>query len=176
MYTIGEAAKQFGLSRSTLLYYDRKGLLSPTGRTPSNYRLYSSKDLSRLEQIRQLRDAGIPLESIATLLDKPSGRVAATLQQRLDQLNHEIAGLRQQQQLIVHLLGRDELLRNTRIMNKQRWVNLLQACGMDEQQMRQWHRLFEHEAPEAHQDFLESLGIDQDEIMAIRTWARAHQT
>ena len=40
----GELAKSAGLSRSTLLYYDRLGLLRPVGRSESNYRLYSATD------------------------------------------------------------------------------------------------------------------------------------
>ena len=45
--TITRLAKQFKLSRSTLLYYDRIGLLRPSGRSPSNYRLYTGSDRQR---------------------------------------------------------------------------------------------------------------------------------
>lgn len=47
MYRIGELAALGGLSRSTLLYYDRIGLLSPSGRSEANYRLYSAEDRER---------------------------------------------------------------------------------------------------------------------------------
>ena len=39
MQTISQAAKKFKLSRSTLLYYDRIGLLRPTERTAAGYRI-----------------------------------------------------------------------------------------------------------------------------------------
>jgi len=39
-YPDSQLAGRFGLSRSTLLYYDSIGLLSPSERTASNYRLY----------------------------------------------------------------------------------------------------------------------------------------
>ena len=42
--TVGRLARAFGLSRSTLLYYDSIGLLRPTGRSPANYRLYTRAD------------------------------------------------------------------------------------------------------------------------------------
>ena len=51
MYTIGQLVKRYGLSRSTLLYYDRIGLLSASARSDANYRLYTDKDLQRMSQI-----------------------------------------------------------------------------------------------------------------------------
>ncbi len=39
MLTVGKLAEDFGLSRSTLLYYDRIGLLQPAARTEKGYRV-----------------------------------------------------------------------------------------------------------------------------------------
>jgi len=52
MYRIRELAGLFGLSRSTLLYYDRIGLLSPSARSESGYRLYSAADRERFANAR----------------------------------------------------------------------------------------------------------------------------
>ncbi len=49
--TIGELSRKFELSRSTLRYYDRIGLLPPSGSTAANYRIYTEKDVQRLEKI-----------------------------------------------------------------------------------------------------------------------------
>ena len=48
MYTVGHLARSFGLSRSTLLYYDSIGLCKPSGRSAANYRTYTEKDRERL--------------------------------------------------------------------------------------------------------------------------------
>ena len=48
--TVGRLAKRFGLSRSTLLYYDRLGLLCPSGRSGGDYRLYEDADAQRLDR------------------------------------------------------------------------------------------------------------------------------
>jgi DNA-binding transcriptional MerR regulator len=69
VYSIGKLCKASGLSRSTLLYYDSLGLLSPTQRTASNYRCYSEEDMARLEQICIYREAGVPLGQMKELLD-----------------------------------------------------------------------------------------------------------
>jgi hypothetical protein len=38
--------------------------------------------------------------------------------------------------------------------------------------MRQWHTHFERTMPEAHRDFLESLGLDAPEVRRIRGWSK----
>ena len=53
-------------------------------------------------------------------------------------------------------------------MNKKIWINILEKSGMNEEGMTEWHKAFEKNAPEAHQDFLESLGIPENEIAEIR--------
>lgn len=176
MTTIRQLAAEFGLTRSTLLYYDRIGLLRPDYRTSSGYRLYNAADRARLAAICRYRMAGLPLARIATLLDddrRPRSAVTAALHERLTALNREIAALRRQQQVIVGLLGPSRGARRTRIMDKARWVALLRAAGMDDAEMQRWHEAFERQSPEAHHDFLESLGLPVAEIRRIRRAARA---
>ena len=171
METVGRLAKRYGLSRSTLLYYDRIGVLSPSGRSTANYRLYTDQDAARLEKILMFRDIGLPLEAIGTLLDPRSGSVAEVLEKRLGQINREIAGLRSQQEVILRLLKDKGSKKSARAMNKEGWTTLLRASGMDDKDMIRWHKEFERLAPEAHQDFLESLGIESGEIDDIRRWS-----
>jgi len=45
---------------------------------------------------------------------------------------------------------------------------MLRAAGLDEDGMWNWHIEFEKNTPEAHQDFLESIGISSEEIALIR--------
>ena len=170
-YRISRLARLFGLSRSTLLYYDRIGLLRPSGRTEANYRVYSQADRRRLEQICRYRRTGMPLEAIADILTAPRRQTVDALERRLDALNQEIQDLRAQQQVIVGLLKDKRLLAGSRVMDKRRWVAVLRAAGMDDAGMHKWHVAFEKMSPEAHQDFLESLGIDAAEIAEIRAWS-----
>jgi DNA-binding transcriptional MerR regulator len=173
MYTIGQLVKEFKLSRSSLLYYDKIGLLKPSGRSDANYRLYTQSDFNRMLQISIYKEAGLSLDSIAELLVCSASQSSQLLEQRLNSLNLEMSRLRQQQQLIVKLLGKNSLLRQSKVMNKEQWVNILKASGMDENAMRQWHIEFERDLPEAHSDFLESLGIDTKEITKIKAWSKA---
>ena len=68
--SIGEAAKQAGVSVQTLRHYDKLGLLTPSQQTAAGYRRYSTSDCERLQLIRALRELGFALETIAALLDK----------------------------------------------------------------------------------------------------------
>lgn len=54
------------------------------------------------------------------------------------------------------------------MITKETRVSMLEAAGLDEERMRNWHIEFEKSSPEAHQDFPESIGIDDDEIALIR--------
>lgn len=70
-YKIGEVAKLAKVSVKTLHHYDAIGLLAPTGRSESGYRLYSEKDLSRLQQILFYRELEFSLETIHQIMTAP---------------------------------------------------------------------------------------------------------
>ena len=172
MFTIGQLAKKYALSRSALLYYDRIGVLKPSGRSESNYRLYSEGDLRKMERIQLFRSAGLSLESIELLLEKDKTELDSTLEGRLLTINSEIQELRNQQKVILNILENETLARDSRLMTKEIWVSILKAAGLDEAGMKNWHIQFERTSPEAHQDFLESLGIEVDEVAVIRSWSK----
>ena len=172
MYTIGQLVKQFDLSRSTLLYYDKIDLLKPSGRSAANYRLYTNADLDRMSEIALYKEAGLPLDAIAEILESTGGRLEAILRQRLESLNAEMSDIRRQQQLVLQLLGKDSLLSTSKVMTKKQWIRILEASGMDDNAMLQWHVAFERDLPEAHSDFLESLGMSEEEIADIKERSR----
>lgn len=64
------------------------------------------------------------------------------------------------------------ILPRTKVMNKQQWVDILRASGMNDEDMRNWHVEFEASMPQAHEDFLQSLGIDAWQRAAIRKWQK----
>lgn len=66
-----EFAERAGVTVRTLHVYDREGLLTPTSRTESNYRLYGEEQLERLERILALRFVGFGLDAIKELLAGP---------------------------------------------------------------------------------------------------------
>jgi len=66
--TIGVLASQVGLTAETLRYYERLGLIAPSQRTASNYRLYGEEAAQRLHFIRRAQVLGFSLQEIGQLL------------------------------------------------------------------------------------------------------------
>ena len=72
MKTVKEVSRLAGVSIRTLRYYDELDLLKPTAVTEAGYRLYSDKDLERLQEIMFFKEMEFPLEKIKQLLEDPS--------------------------------------------------------------------------------------------------------
>jgi MerR family transcriptional regulator, thiopeptide resistance regulator len=76
---VQEFAGMAGVTVRALHHYDRLGLLKPR-RTRSGYRMYSERDLERLEQVVALKFLGIPLKQIKAMLDRDGRGLRAALQ------------------------------------------------------------------------------------------------
>ena len=170
--TISKLAREFGLARSTLLYYDRIGLLRTSRLSPAGYRLYDDEAQKRLARIVELRAAGLPLRAVKHVLEATTP-LAETLERQVATLNRQMAGLRDQQRVVLSLLQSPAADRRARAMSKSAWTKMFRSIGMTDEDMEQWHVNFELTTPEAHQDFLESLGLDEAEVKRIRAWAGA---
>ncbi len=83
-YTIGVVAKMYDIHPQTLRLYEREGLLKPS-RTEGNTRLYSDRDLERLEFILALtRDLGVNLAGVDIILNMKEQM--EEMQKQIDQL------------------------------------------------------------------------------------------
>ncbi len=144
-------------------------MLQPAFRSANGYRWYGEGEEKRLEAIVAYRSYGLPLDSIRSLLDQGDvNSQAQLLRNHFNQLEASIHQLRQQQKAIVALLQEPHLLEQN-MVNKERWVEIMQAAGLNDTQMMAWHQKFEQMEPEEHQKFLQSLGIEEQEIKRIRT-------
>ena len=70
--TVGDLSRIAGVSVRTLHHYDEIGLVRPSGRSQAGYRLYTERDLARLQQALFFRELGFKLEHIVTMLDDPA--------------------------------------------------------------------------------------------------------
>ena len=67
--TVNGVIKASGLSRETLRYYEKMGLLNPQRRATNGYRIYTADDFERLEFIFRTKKAGFTIRKIRELLD-----------------------------------------------------------------------------------------------------------
>lgn len=101
MYLIGQLAKRCAVSSDTLRFYEKNGLLVPSGRSEKGYRLYSEDDLSRIRFILRAKAIGLSLDEIRELLDirleacqHSCAEVKAITQAKLDEVDKKMAELR----------------------------------------------------------------------------------
>jgi len=168
MYSISKLCNEFNLSRSTLLYYDKIGLLTPSGRSSANYRQYSEEDKMHLSKICAFREAGVSLDQIKDILDNDGMNESNILESRLKVLNKEIRFLRFQQKIIIEMLKEKNLSNKNMLIDKETFKLILKSAGLEDELLNELHIQFEKNSPEAHQSFLEFLGVSAEEIELIR--------
>ncbi|MHC1558059.1 MerR family transcriptional regulator [Actinomycetospora sp. C-140] len=81
-WTVGQVAERSGVTVRTLHHYDEIGLLRPSRRSASGYRIYIDDDLVRLQHVVVYRRLGFSLEEVAVLLDDPDADVAGHLRRQ----------------------------------------------------------------------------------------------
>ena len=86
MMTVHEVSKIAGVSIRTLQYYDKIGLLHPTGYTDAGYRLYDDTDLERLQHILLFRELEFPLKDIKKIINSPDFDRSKALEQQIELL------------------------------------------------------------------------------------------
>ncbi|MEU4469946.1 MerR family transcriptional regulator [Micromonospora sp. NPDC023888] len=69
-YPIGDLARRTGLSVKTIRYYADCGIVPPTDRSPTGYRLFDAEAVARLDLVRTLRDLGVDLSTIRRVVDR----------------------------------------------------------------------------------------------------------
>ena len=71
-YPIGKVAKAFGLTKETLRYYERSGVM-PSRREENGYRFYEKRQLQNMAVIRRMQNIGFSLKEISALMTDYSG-------------------------------------------------------------------------------------------------------
>ena len=92
-YMISAVAEQYELHPQTLRLYEREGLLRPS-RSEGNTRLYTDRDLERLEVILHLtRDLGVNLAGVDIILNmrEKMSEMQRQIETFVSDLNREIA-------------------------------------------------------------------------------------
>ena len=168
MYKIGELAKRFRLSRSTLLYYDSIGLLIPSQRTQSGYRLYSADDVKRLERICLYRDMGIELRTVKELL-REQGENAEILELALVNMENKVVEIRRKQAKIMQAIRKPH---DSAAGNAGVFTAVLKSLGFSQEDMRQFHAAYEKNNRDGHIAFLRFLGLSDQAIERVRKKSR----
>jgi putative AdoMet-dependent methyltransferase len=68
--TINEVAKKLNISRRAIRFYEEKGLIAPDKRDSNQYRQFTENEVWRLQTIVTLREVGMGLDDIKTVLSQ----------------------------------------------------------------------------------------------------------
>ena len=106
-YTTGEMARRSGSTLRTVRFYEEAGILQPLGRTVGGHRVFPRSQLDRLLLVSDMREAGLSLEAIRTLLDTKSratsgGQAAVAA---IGSLEQHLGALRSKLEVLSRLAG-----------------------------------------------------------------------
>lgn len=110
-FTIGQLAKAAQVNPQTLRFYERKGILRPTNRLESKYRVYDLTSLKRLRFIKQAKSMGFSLDEIQSLLNlrirsaDRCSHVRAKAERKLKDVRDRISQLRSLERTLVELVS-----------------------------------------------------------------------
>lgn len=107
---IKKAAAMFDLSVDTLRYYERVGVIPPVHRNESGYRDYATNDLNWIYLAKNLRNAGLSIESLiefaqlAQLREQKNVEAAQKqiLADQLEELDAKLAEMKDVRDLLVY--------------------------------------------------------------------------
>jgi DNA-binding transcriptional MerR regulator len=100
---IADVSEQYGLSSDTLRYYERVGLIPPVHRNESGIRDYNELDLRRVEFIKCMRSAGLPVEVLieyVALVQKGDQTIEARKQILVEQREQLVARMNEMQKTL----------------------------------------------------------------------------
>lgn len=110
-YTIGQLAKAAQVNPQTLRFYERKGILKPTNRLVSKYRIYDNESLKRLRFIKQAQRMGFSLDEVQSLLGlrvrsvQRCDQVRTKAEVKLKDVRSKIAQLRKLERTLAKLIS-----------------------------------------------------------------------
>lgn len=107
---IKKAAEMFDLSVDTLRYYERVGVIPPVHRNKSGYREYSTNDLNWIYLAKNLRNAGLSVESLVEFANLAQLRGKQDVEEsqkqilfdQLEELDQKITEMQEVRELLLY--------------------------------------------------------------------------
>ncbi len=106
LYSVSDICFLTGITRKTLFYYDKNGLLEPAERQGiQKHKMYDEKQLERLKEILKYRHAGLSISEVKSLLDDPEVDRYAVFSEALKRLNQEYQEKKEQIEALKALMS-----------------------------------------------------------------------
>lgn len=108
-YTIGDVSERLGISRDTLRFYEKKGIIKPQ-KQDNGYRCYSYDDIRTLMDILFFRRFNFSIDEIRRILHHGSYQLVIDLVEK--KIEEEKKHLERHRQALTHLQYADRLYQN----------------------------------------------------------------
>ncbi|MET9067307.1 MerR family transcriptional regulator [Streptosporangium sandarakinum] len=116
LFTIGQLARRTGLPVRTIRFWSDIDVVPPTGRSAGGYRLYDVEAAARLDLVRTLRELGLDLEMVRSVLARQGG-VADIAREHAEALDAEIRILRVRRAVLRSVARRGSTIEEMRLMH-----------------------------------------------------------
>jgi DNA-binding transcriptional MerR regulator len=131
---IAEVSEQYGLSSDTLRYYERVGLLPPVNRSKSGIRDYNELDLRRVDFIKCMRSAGLPVEVLThymELVQQGDETIEARKEILVEQRDLLAARMEEMQKTLDRLNYKVDVYEKALLKKEQEMVQIEELMGGD---------------------------------------------
>lgn len=117
LFTIGQLARRTGVPARTIRFWSDVGLVPPSARSGSGYRLYDAAAAARLDLVRTLRELGLGLDVIETVLSR-ARTVPEVAAAHVAVLDVQIRALRRRRAVLSTVARNGHTIEETLIMSK----------------------------------------------------------
>jgi len=133
-YTVGSFAKLTSTTIRTLHFYDRKGLLKPSGYNQQGHRTYADEDFFRLHQILTLKYLDYSLDEIGEYLEQDGKDFKASLE-----MQYELLLQKQQhiQRVVAAIERAKTIIKDKDTIDPELIMQMIRSIQLEEEQ-KQW--------------------------------------
>ncbi|MBB1571597.1 MAG: MerR family transcriptional regulator [Propionibacterium sp.] len=172
--TVGAVARLVGVTVRTLHHWDEIGLVRPSARAWSGYRLYDAADISRIHRVLVYREVGMPLARSAEVLDQETD--TAHLMRQRDLLAERISRLQRMARAVDQMLERSSM--NTQVSVAEQaeifgtdWGDYRKEAEQAWGQTPEWAQSMARQATMTRQDWIdvrdETRDLEADLVAAL---------
>jgi DNA-binding transcriptional MerR regulator len=129
---IAEVSQQYGISADTLRYYERVGLIPPVHRNEGGIRDYNELDLRRVDFIKCMRSAGLPVEVLIEymgLVQKGDKTIEARKEILIEQRDLLTARMEEMQKTLDLLTHKVEVYENAILKKEKEMLQIEELMG-----------------------------------------------
>jgi DNA-binding transcriptional MerR regulator len=131
---IAQVSERYGISLDTLRYYERIGLIPPVHRNESGIRDYNELDLRRVDFIKCMRSAGLPVDVLIEymgLVQQGDSTIEARKEILIEQRNLVVSRMEEMQKTLDRLNYKIDVYEKALLKKEKEMIQVEELMGGD---------------------------------------------